>query len=121
MKVSRSAKLKKRHVRVRKKVNGTAERPRVVVRKSLKHLYVNVVDDSDKRGARTLGTYTTAAGDKRGKHQCNVAGAEELGKVIGADLKKKGIENIVFDRGGYRYHGCVKTIADQLREAGLQF
>ncbi len=121
MKLTRKEKLERRHLRVRKKVNGTAERPRLSVRKTLKHLYAQVVDDSPSGGARTIAIYATASRANAGKHMSNVSNGADLGKSIGADLKSRGIDKIVFDRGGYRYHGCVKAIADAIRETGIQF
>ena len=121
MKLTKKQNLKKRHMRVRRKVTGTPERPRLCVRKTLKHLYAQVFDDTVAQGSRTIATYATASKDTAGKHMRNQAQAIELGKAIGADLKARGIENIVFDRGGYRYHGCVKALADAIREAGVKF
>lgn len=121
MKLSKKDALRRRHLRVRGKVSGTAGRPRVAVRKSLRHLYLTVVDDSPETGSRTLATFTTATKDKAGKHMANVAQAGELGKLAGAELKNRGINEIVFDRGGYRYHGQVKAIAEAMREAGVAF
>jgi len=119
MQLSRKDRLKKRHIRVRKKVAGTAERPRLYVRKSLKHLYAQVVDDSPEAGSKTLAIFTTATKDNNGKHSANVNAAVELGKIVGTELKARGITQVVFDRGGYRYHGVVKAIADSVRETGI--
>lgn len=121
MKLNKKENLRRRHWRVRRKVRGTAERPRVSVRKSLKHFYVVVIDDSPENGSRTLATFTTASKDTQGKHMANQAGGAALGKKVGEELKNRGITTIVFDRGGYRYHGCVKAIADAMREAGVVF
>ncbi|CAN5378799.1 50S ribosomal protein L18 [soil metagenome] len=119
MKQTKKEQLARRHRRVRRKVAGTEQRPRVFVRKSLKHLYVQVVDDSPEKGSRTLAAYSTSAKSNAGKHSANVAGATELGKSVGNDLKAKGIASVVFDRGGYRYHGVVKAIAEAVRESGV--
>jgi large subunit ribosomal protein L18 len=121
MKLTKKERLKKRHYRVRRKVEGSMERPRLCIRKTLKHLYAQVIDDSSPGGSRTLATFTTASKDNRGKHMCNQKQAAELGKVVGGELKAQGIESIVFDRSGYRYHGCVKALADGVREQGIQF
>ncbi len=121
MNLTKKERIKKRHLRVRKKVSGTAERPRLCVRKTLKHLYATVIDDSGVAGSRTLGSYSTATKANSGKHMCNVACAAELGKAIGAELSAKSVKEIVFDRGGYRYHGCIKALADGVREAGVKF
>jgi large subunit ribosomal protein L18 len=123
MKLTKKEQLKRRHLRVRKKVSGTPERPRLFVRRSLKHLYAQVVDDSaltdgyKKGSSRTLAAYTTAS--KEGKHSANIPCATALGKAIGADLLARGINTVVFDRGGYRYHGVVKALAEAVREAGI--
>lgn len=118
MKLTKKEQLARRHRRVRRKVAGTAERPRLFVRKTLKHLYVQLVDDSIEKGSHTLAAYTTSRGNG-GKHSANVASATELGKAVGTDLKAKGIAAVVFDRGGYRYHGVVKAIAESVRETGI--
>jgi large subunit ribosomal protein L18 len=119
MQLSQKDRLKRRHLRVRKKVSGTAERPRAMVRKTLKHLYLVVADDSPETGSRTLAVYTTATKANAGKHFANAGGAVTLAKQAAADLKSRGINTVVFDRGGYLYHGIVKTLADALRENGL--
>ena len=107
------------HERIRKKLQGTAERPRMNVYRSLSHLYVQVIDDL--KGA-TLVSASTAEG-KKGERRTggNVASAKTLGKTIAERAKAKGITQVVFDRGGYIYHGRVKALADAAREAGLQF
>jgi|JI81AbrownRNA_FD_contig_81_238194_length_5792_multi_2_in_0_out_0_12 large subunit ribosomal protein L18 len=113
--------LTRRHLRLRNKIAGTPERPRIFARKSLRHLYVQVIDDSQKTGSKTLFAASTADGGKEGGHFRNIKSATEFGKRVGADLKNKGISTVVFDRGGYKYHGVVKALADGLREAGLEF
>ena len=104
---------RRRHFRVRKKVNGTAERPRLVVFRSLKHIYAQLVDDVTQR---TLMTVTD--NELNGK---NVEKSFEVGKKIAARAKEAGVTKIVFDRGGYLYHGRVKAVADGAREGGLEF
>ena len=121
MRVTKNQRLKRRHLRVRRKISGTEERPRLVVRKTLKHLYAQVVDDSPEHGSRTLVTFTTAGKKAQGKHMRNKDHAAELGKTVGSELKARGITRIVFDRGGYRYHGCVRNLAESVREAGIEF
>lgn len=121
MQLTRTESLKRRHRRVRRKVSGTSERPRLFVRKTLKHLYVQIIDDSAEKGSATKAVYSTASKATAGKHMSNVASGAELGKTVGADLKARGIESIVFDRGGYRYHGIVKALAEGVREAGIKF
>jgi large subunit ribosomal protein L18 len=104
------------HKRIRKKVLGTAERPRLNVYRSLNHIYVQLIDDH--KGATLV-----SANSAEGKNATggNVAAAKSVGKNIAERAKAKGIEKVVFDRGGYIYHGRVKALADSAREAGLQF
>jgi large subunit ribosomal protein L18 len=108
------------HTRIRKKVQGSSTRPRLSVYRSLNNLYVQVIDDL---GGVTLVAANTAEGKKgEGKKTGgNLAAAKELGKVIADRAQAKGIKQVVFDRGGYIYHGRVKALADAAREAGLQF
>jgi large subunit ribosomal protein L18 len=108
------------HERIRKKILGTAARPRLNVYRSLNHIYVQVVDDLN--GA-TLVAANSAEGGKKGEKRTggNVASAKAVGKVIAERAKAKGITKVVFDRGGYIYHGRVKALADAARESGLQF
>jgi large subunit ribosomal protein L18 len=108
----------RRHLRVRKKVSGTAERPRMVVFRSIKHIYAQLVDDD--RGATLLGVSDSTEGialDGTGK----VAKAKAAGKLLATKAKAAGISKVVFDRGGYRYHGRVQAVADGAREGGLEF
>jgi large subunit ribosomal protein L18 len=108
----------RRHLRVRKKLSGTAERPRLVVFRSLKHMYVQLVDDD--RGVCLMGCGDSSEGvaaDGKGK----IGKAKGVGKRIAEQAKAAGISKVVFDRGGYRYHGRVKAVADGAREAGLEF
>jgi large subunit ribosomal protein L18 len=110
---TRAEKRFRRHLRVRKKVVGTAERPRLVVYRSLKHIYAQLVDD---QAARTLMTVTD--GGFEGK---KAERSSEVGKLIASRAKEAGITRVVFDRGGYQYHGRVKAVADGAREGGLEF
>ena len=107
------------HDRIRKKLQGTAERPRLNVYRSLNHIYVQVIDDLE---GKTLVSASSAEG-KHGERRAggNVAAAKEVGKAIAQRAKAKGITKVVFDRGGYIYHGRVKALADAAREGGLQF
>ena len=105
----------RRHGRVRGKVRGTAERPRLAVFRSLTHTYAQVIDDSS---GRTL-AYASTLGLKTGRN--DVGAAEAVGKEIAARATKAGISKVVFDRGGYIYHGRVKALADAARQAGLEF
>jgi large subunit ribosomal protein L18 len=107
------------HDRIRKKVIGTPERPRLNVYRSLNHIYAQVVDDL--KGV-TIAAASTAEGKKSERTTGgNVASAKSVGKTIAERAKQKGITQVVFDRGGYLYHGRVKALADAAREAGLQF
>ena len=109
-----------RHLRVRTKVQGTAERPRLAIYRSLNHIYAQVVDDA---AGRTLVSVDSRSADFRGKAKSggNVAAAKEVGSVVASRAKQKGIELVVFDRGGFQYHGRIKALADAAREAGLKF
>ncbi len=109
---------RRRHVRVRQKVSGTAERPRLVVFRSLKHIYAQLVNDD--LGITLLGVSDGSEGvsaDGAGK----TARGKAVGKVLAAKAKAAGITKVVFDRAGYRYHGRVKAVADGAREGGLEF
>ena len=115
---SREERRYRRHLRVRKKVQGTPERPRLVVFRSIKHIYAQLVDDN--QGVTILGVSDDSEGvvmDGKGK----VAKAKAAGKLLAEKAKAKGIKQVVFDRGGYRYHGRVQAVADGAREAGLEF
>ena len=103
----------RRHLRVRKKVQGTGERPRLVVFRSLKHIYAQLVDDTTNR---TLATVTD-----REVEGTKTAKSAEVGKRIAARAKEAGVTRVVFDRAGYQYHGRVKAVADGAREGGLEF
>jgi large subunit ribosomal protein L18 len=107
------------HERIRKKLQGTAERPRLNVYRSLNHIYVQVIDDLN---GKTLVSASTAEGKKEDRRTGgNVASAKVVGKTITERAKAKGVTKVVFDRGGYIYHGRVKALADAAREAGLKF
>jgi large subunit ribosomal protein L18 len=106
------------HKRIRAKIGGTAECPRLAVFRSLKHIYAQVVDDS--KGV-TLAAASTAEAAFKGRAGGNIAAAKEIGKLIAERAKEKGINSVVFDRGGYIYHGRVRSLAEAAREAGLQF
>jgi large subunit ribosomal protein L18 len=119
-KVSRDIHRRRIHRRVRLKVSGTAERPRLCVFRSSTHLYAQVIDDA---AGRTL--VAASSVDKEMRKQIkgggNVAAAKIVGQVVASRAKEKGIAQVVFDRGGYRYHGRVKALAEAAREAGLKF
>jgi large subunit ribosomal protein L18 len=106
------------HKRIRRKVNGTAERPRLAVFRSLKHIYAQLIDD---RAQRTLLSASSHEKNTSVKDGGNLGGAKEVGKLVAERAKAHGIDKVVFDRGGYLYHGRVKALADAAREAGLEF
>jgi large subunit ribosomal protein L18 len=106
----------RRHLRVRKKVSGTAARPRLVVTRSARHVFVQVVDDVQ---GRTLVSASTMEPDLRALDGDKTAKAHKVGELVGQRAKEAGVDAVVFDRGGNRYHGRVAAIADGAREAGL--
>ncbi len=106
----------RRHVRVRKKVSGTTARPRLVVSRSTRHVFVQVVDDV---AGVTLASASTMEADLRGQDGDKIAKARAVGELVARRAKDAGVESVVFDRGGNRYHGRVAAIADGAREAGL--
>jgi len=118
--LSRDLKRQRVHQRVRMTVSGTAERPRLCVYRSLDHIYAQVIDD---RAGKTLVSASSADKDtkKNLKGGGNVAAAKVVGKTVAERAKAVGVSKVVFDRGGYKYHGRVKALADAAREAGLQF
>ncbi|MCR4404653.1 MAG: 50S ribosomal protein L18 [Candidatus Acetothermia bacterium] len=107
----------RRHRRVRKKIWGTAERPRLCVYKSLRHIYAQVIDDTT---GRTLAAASTLDPQLNGARGCNIESAKAVGRLIAARARARGIESVVFDRGGYPYHGRVRALADAAREGGLK-
>ncbi len=108
----------RRHLRVRKKVAGTAERPRMVVTRSARHMVVQVVDDAQ---GVTLASASTMEADLRSASSDKTAKARKVGQLVAERAKKAGVETVVFDRGGNKYHGRVAALADGAREAGLTF
>ncbi len=104
------------HARIRQKLAGTAERPRLNVYRSLNHIYAQVIDD--QKGETLVSASTLQMKVKNGG---NVAAAKEIGKAVAEEAVSKGVKQVVFDRGGYLYHGRVKALADAAREAGLKF
>ena len=117
MRGSRTDARRHRHFRVRKKVHGTARRPRLAVFRSNRHIYAQVINDD-------AGLTIASASSREGRFSetsHDVDTATQIGKLIGARAKESGIDTIVFDRGGFAYHGRVKALADGAREAGLEF
>src|SRR5688572_7750604 len=116
---NRRAQVKMRHVRLRKKVAGTSERPRLAVHFSGKNIYAQVIDDTV--GKTLASANTTEADLKAQKPRANAVTAANVGKLVAARALAKNITKVVFDRGGFIYHGKVKALADAAREGGLQF
>ena len=118
--MSKAEARRERHVRLRKKVSGSQERPHLYVRRSLHHLYAILIDDA--RG-HTLAAVSTLDKSVTGElaSKTNVEAAKAVGNAIAAKAKAAGISDVVFDRGGYKYHGRVRALADAAREAGLHF
>jgi large subunit ribosomal protein L18 len=108
------------HKRIRKRLSGSPVRPRLAVYRSNKHIYAQIIDDS--KGATVTGASTLDVDAKKDlKHGGNIAAAKAVGKLVAERAKAKGIEAVLFDRGGYLYHGRVKALAEAAREAGLKF
>jgi len=105
------------HKRIRRKVAGTADRPRLAIFRSVAHIYAQVIDDAKGSTLVSASSVEKTAKTNGG----NVAAAKAIGKTIAERAKEKGIKKVVFDRGGYQYHGRVKALADAAREAGLEF
>ena len=116
MKKSREEKRVKRKVRVRKKVVGTTERPRLSVYKSIKHMYAQIIDD--QKGITIVSASTSTK--EKNKDAGNINGAKRVGAAVAEKAKAKKITNVVFDRNGFKYHGRVKALADAAREKGLK-
>jgi len=107
----------RRHTRVRKRVHGTVERPRLTVFRSNKYIYAQVIDDVE---GRTLAAASSQESDLRAEN-LNLAAAAKVGEAIASRAKDAGVTSVIFDRGGYKFHGKVKALADAAREAGLEF
>lgn len=119
-KPSRALARQKKHKRMRGHIHGTAERPRLAVFRSNKHMYAQIIDD--KKGVTLVSASTLQADVKEGlEYTDNIEAAARVGKVIGERALQAGIKEVVFDRGGFLYHGKVKALADAAREAGLVF
>ena len=116
---SKNSSRQRRKIRIRKKVNGTAVRPRLVVFRSNLHIYAQIVNDVDGATLACASTLTLAKTEP-GLH-CNLSGAQRVGKESARLAKEKNISLVVFDRNGYLYHGRVKAVADGAREGGLEF
>ena len=108
----------RRHVRVRKRVRGTAERPRLAVFRSARHIYAQVIDDVS---GRTLASASTVEQDARSSYGGNVEAARAVGSRLAERARQQGVTAVVFDRGGFQYHGRIAALADAAREGGLTF
>ncbi|HUA96026.1 MAG TPA: 50S ribosomal protein L18 [Acidimicrobiales bacterium] len=108
----------RRHARVRKHISGTAERPRLAVFRSGRHISAQVIDDS---AGRTLAAAGTVEAALRGSSGGNIAAATAVGRLVAERARAAGVDRVVFDRGGYRYHGRVAAVADAARQGGLEF
>jgi len=117
---SREDNRKRRHVRIRKKVAGTQERMRLSVYRSLNHIYAQIIDDSKGSTLVSASSLDSPVKEMQ-QHKGNMLTAKEVGGLLAKRAQEKGIKKIVFDRGGYLYHGRVKALADAAREAGLEF
>jgi large subunit ribosomal protein L18 len=115
---SRGAARRKRHDRIRLRVEGTESRPRLAVFRSNIHIYAQVIDDGT---GKTLAAASTVEKELRGSRSTKTAGAAVVGRLIAERAKTAGVERVVFDRAGFRYHGRIKSLADAAREAGLDF
>ena len=120
MKATRKQSTQRRHVRIRRRIKGTAERPRLAVYRSNNHIYAQVIDDTSHR---TLATASSIEPELKSKLSSgsNQQASTEVGKVLASRALEKGINQVVFDRGGNLYHGRVKALADAAREGGLSF
>jgi len=120
LKLDKVAARRRRHQRIRQKVVGTSERPRLCVYRSLKHMYAQVVDDTTGRILMSASSRSQEARES-GASGGNIASARIIGQLLAEKAKAAGIEHVVFDRGGYLYHGRVKALAEGAREKGLKF
>lgn len=111
----------RRHVRVRARVIGSPERPRLAVYRSLSHIYAQVIDDRSGRTVAAASDLDVKAGAPTAEKQSKSERAKKVGRLLGERAKAAGIATVVFDRGGYRYHGRVKALAEAARESGLEF
>jgi large subunit ribosomal protein L18 len=111
----------RRHLRVRRKVTGTAEKPRLAIFRSVKHMYAQVIDDVAGKTLAAASTLTPELRTKLGKKTSGVEAAKAVGSLVGQRAVAKGLKQVCFDRAGFRYHGRVKALADAAREAGLGF
>lgn len=119
MNLSKNDSRLRRKIRIRRKVNGTADRPRLVVFRSNAHIYAQIIND--ETGATLVSVSTLTLSKTEAGMHCNVLGATTVGKEVARLAKEKNINSVVFDRNGYLYHGRIKAVADGAREGGLEF
>jgi large subunit ribosomal protein L18 len=115
---SRSDARQKRHSRIRLTVEGSAARPRLAIFRSLNHIYAQVIDDTS---GKTVASASTLEKDLRGGKQTKTDEAKAVGRLVAERAKAAGVQRVVFDRAGFRYHGRIRSLADAAREAGLEF
>ena len=115
---TRTAARQKRHERLRLRLTGSADRPRLAVFRSLSHIYAQVIDDAS---GKTLAAASTAEKEFKGSKSTKSEAATAVGRLIAERARSAGVEHVVFDRAGFRYHGRIKSLADAAREAGLDF
>ncbi len=115
---SRGAARRKRHERIRLRLEGTDSRPRLAVFRSLNHIYAQVIDDAS---GRTLAAAASTEKELRGSSESKSDGAKVVGRLVAERARAAGVERVVFDRAGFRYHGRIRSLADAAREAGLEF
>ncbi len=118
MAIKKNERRERRKKVIRNKINGTTERPRLTVYKSLKHIYAQIIDDEK---GETICAASTVDKEYKGKQGCNMDSAKSVGELIAKKAKDKKVKTVVFDRNGYIYHGKVKALADACRESGLKF
>jgi large subunit ribosomal protein L18 len=118
--VNRKARRERRHQRARRKIVGTLDRPRLCVFTSLKHIYAQIIDDYAQHTLVAAGTLEKQISEQCNGSTANLAAAQAVGKAIGERALARGIERVVFDRGGRKYHGRVRALAESAREAGLE-
>lgn len=110
----------RRHIRIRKKVVGTSERPRLSIYRSLNHIYAQIINDTTGHTIVSASTLDKEFKEHKG-HKGNLEAAKKVGSLIAERALRSGIKRVVFDRGGYKYHGSIKALADAAREGGLEF
>ncbi|PYY03357.1 MAG: 50S ribosomal protein L18 [Acidobacteria bacterium] len=119
--ISKDAVRRRVHTRIRKALQGSDARPRLNIYRSLNHIYAQVIDDGSGVTLVSASTASGKEGKSKKKTGGNLASAKEIGKLVAQRAQEKGIKKVVFDRGGYLYHGRIKALADAAREAGLEF